>query len=76
MAIINGAINSFVLASAQELKKNIRINAVSSRLVEDSFQRYGDLFPDYNLALMSKVVNAYRLSIEGAVNGKILKLYS
>ncbi|MBO9701834.1 MAG: short chain dehydrogenase [Sporocytophaga sp.] len=76
VATINGAINSFVLGSAQELKNDLRINAVSPGLVKDSFERYGDLFPGYNLAPMKKVVNAYILSIEGAVNGKILKVYS
>lgn len=76
VATINGAINSFVLGSAQELKNGIRINVVSPGLVEDSFERYGNLFPGYNLAPMTKVVNAYILSIEGAVNGKILKVYS
>jgi len=76
VATINGAINSFVLASAQELKNDLRINAVSPGLVEDSFERYGNLFPGFNLAPMRKVVNAYILSIEGAVNGEILKVYS
>ena len=76
VATINGAINSFVLASAQELKNDMRINAVSPGLVEDSFERYGELFPGYNLAPMKKVVNAYMLSVEGAVNGSILKVYS
>lgn len=76
VATINGAINSFVLASSQELKNDIRINAVSPGLVEDSFERYGHLFPGYNLVPMKKVMNAYILSIEGAINGKILKVYS
>ncbi|MBB6369432.1 short chain dehydrogenase [Chryseobacterium shigense] len=76
VAMINGAVNSFVLASAQELKNGLRINAVSPGLVEDSFERYKGLFPGYNLAPMSKIVNAYILSILGAVNGKVLKVYS
>lgn len=76
VAMINGAINSFVLASAQELKNDLRINAVSPGLVEDSRKRYGDLFPGFNYAPMNKVVNAYVLSVEGAVNGEILKVYS
>lgn len=76
VAVINGAVNSFVLGSSLELKNGIRINAVSPGLVEDSFERYGALFPGYNLAPMKKVVNAYILSTEGAVNGKILKVYS
>jgi NAD(P)-dependent dehydrogenase (short-subunit alcohol dehydrogenase family) len=74
--MLNGAVNSFVLAAAQELKKDQRINVVSPGLVEDSKERYGAMFPGYNLAPMEKVVNAYILSVEGAVNGKILKVYS
>lgn len=73
--MINGAVNSFVLGAAQELKKDRRINAVSPGLVEDSRERYGAFFPGYNLAPMGKVANAYVLSVEGAVNGKVLKVY-
>jgi len=76
VAMINGAVNSFVLAAAQELKNDIRINVVSPGLVEDSKERYGELFPGFNYAPMDKVTNAYVLSIEGAVNGEILKVYS
>lgn len=76
VAMINGAINSFVLAASQELKNDQRINAISPGLVEDSHERYGAFFPGYNLVPMEKLVNAYVLSVEGAVNGKILKVYS
>jgi NAD(P)-dependent dehydrogenase (short-subunit alcohol dehydrogenase family) len=76
VAMINGAINSFVLAAAQELKDDMRINVVSPGLVEDSREHYEHLFPGYNLVPMKKVVNAYILSVEGAVNGEILKAYS
>jgi NAD(P)-dependent dehydrogenase (short-subunit alcohol dehydrogenase family) len=76
VAMINGAINSFVLAAAQELKQDKRINAVSPGLVEDSKERYGAFFPGYNLVPMDKLTNAYILSVLGAVNGNILKVYS
>lgn len=76
VAMINGAVNSFVLAAAQELKQDKRINAVSPGLVEDSWERYGAFFPGYNLVPMKKLVNAYLLSVEGAVNGKILKAWA
>lgn len=76
VAMINGAVNSFVLGAAQEMTRERRINAVSPGLVEDSKERYGAFFPGYNLAPMEKVVNAYILSTEGAVNGKILKVCS
>ncbi len=75
VAMINGAVNSFVLGAAQELKQDRRVNAVSPGLVEDSRERYGAFFPGYNLVPMGKVVNAYVLSVEGAVNGKVLKVY-
>lgn len=76
VAMINGAINSWVLGAAQELKQDRRINAVSPGLVEDSFERYGSFFPGYDVVPMSKVVNAYVLSVEGAITGKILKVYA
>jgi dTDP-4-dehydrorhamnose reductase len=75
VAMINGAINSFVLGAAQELKQDKRINAVSPGLVEDSMERYGTLFPGYDPVPMSRVVNAYVRSIEGALNGEIIKVY-
>ncbi|SJZ39580.1 NAD(P)-dependent dehydrogenase, short-chain alcohol dehydrogenase family [Chitinophaga eiseniae] len=75
VAMINGAVNSFVLGASQELKRDQRINAVSPGLVEDSGVRYGALFPGYNLVPMHKVANAYLLSVEGAVNGRIIKVY-
>jgi NAD(P)-dependent dehydrogenase (short-subunit alcohol dehydrogenase family) len=76
VAMINGAINSWVLGAAQELKQDKRINAVSPGLVEDSYERYGAFFPGYDLVPMGKVVNAYILSVEGAITGKILKAYA
>lgn len=76
VAMINGAVNSFVLGAAQELIGQRRINAISPGLVEDSRARYATFFPGYNLVPMEKLVNAYILSTEGAVNGKILKVYS
>lgn len=76
VAMINGALNSFVLAAAQELTQDKRINAISPGLVEDSKARYGAFFPGYNLVPMQKLVNAYILSVEGAINGQILKVYS
>ncbi|MCD9015053.1 short chain dehydrogenase [Parachryseolinea silvisoli] len=76
VAMINGAVNSFVLGAAQEMTEERRVNVVSPGLVEDSRERYGAFFPGYNLVPMDKLVNAYVLSVEGAVNGRILKVYS
>lgn len=75
VAMINGAINSFVLSAAQELKQDKRINAVSPGLVEDSLERYGALFPGSDAVPMTRVVNGYLRSIFGALNGEIIKVY-
>jgi NAD(P)-dependent dehydrogenase (short-subunit alcohol dehydrogenase family) len=75
VAMINGAVNSFVLGAAQELKQDKRINAVSPGLVEDSMERYGALFPGYDPVPMTRVVNAYLRSVLGALNGEIIKVY-
>jgi len=75
VAMINGAINSFVLGAAQELKQDKRINVVSPGLVEDSMERYGAMFPGYDPVPMARVVNGYLRSILGAGNGKVIKVY-
>jgi NAD(P)-dependent dehydrogenase (short-subunit alcohol dehydrogenase family) len=75
VAMINGAVNSFVLGAAQELKQDKRINAVSPGLVEDSMERYGAFFPGYDPVPMTRVVNAYLRSILGALNGEIIKVH-
>jgi NAD(P)-dependent dehydrogenase (short-subunit alcohol dehydrogenase family) len=75
-APIDGALNSFVHSSSLELKRDVRINAVSPGVVEDSFEEYGSDFPCFNPVPMMKVVNAYLKSSEGVANGKIIKVYS
>ncbi len=74
-AMVNGAIHSFVKAACLELKNNLRINAVSSGLVEDAVAHYGDYFPGHNPIPMKKVVNGFVKSIEGAATGQIIRIY-
>ena len=74
-AMVNGAIHSFVKAAAIELKNGIRINAVSSGLVEDAVEKYKDYFPGHNPIPMKKVVNGYVKSVLGKETGKIIKMY-
>lgn len=74
-AMVNGAIHSFVKAACLELGDGIRINAVSSGLVEDAVDRYQDYFPGHNPIPMTKVVNAFVRSVEGAGTGEIIRIY-
>ena len=73
-AMVNGGIHSFVKAAALELE-GMRINVVSSGLVEDAVDKYLDYFPGHNPVPMNKVVNAYVRSVEGKGNGEIIRLY-
>ena len=74
-AMVNGGIHSFVKAVALELENGIRINVVSSGLVEDSVKKYSDYFPGHNPIPMHKVINGYVRSVEGKDNGRVFRIY-
>ena len=74
-AMVNGAIHSFVKAAALELTNRIRINVVSSGLVEDAIEKYEAYFPGHNPIPMNKVINGYVKSVEGKGTAEIIKMY-
>ena len=74
-AMVNGGIHSFVKAAALELRDGIRINAVSSGLVEDAVEKYEAYFPGHNPIPMYKVINGYVRSVEGKGTGEIIRMY-
>ena len=73
-AMVNGAIQSFVKAVALELENGIRVNVVSADLVEDAFEKYKDYFPGNTPVPMRKVVDGYVKSVEGRINGEIIRI--
>lgn len=73
-AMVNGAIQSFVKAVALELENGIRINVVSADLVEDAYEKYKDYFPGNTPVPMRKVVDGYVKSVEGKINGEIIRI--
>ncbi len=73
-AMVNGAIHSFVKAVALELPTGIRINAVCSDLVEDSYEKYKVFFPGNTPVPMNKIVDGYVKCIEGKINGRIIRI--
>ena len=74
-AMVNGAIHSFVKAVSLELKNGIRINVVSSGLVEDAVEKYEAYFPGHNPIPMNKVINGYVKSVEGKGTGEMIRMY-
>ncbi len=74
-AMVNGGIHSFVKAAALELRDGLRINVVSSGLVEDAVEKYAPYFPGHNPIPMRKVINGYVKSVEGRGTGEIIRMY-
>ena len=74
-AMVNGGIHSFVKAVSLELQNGIRINVVSSGLVEDAVEKYETYFPGHNPIPMKKVINGYVKSVEGKGTGEIIRMY-
>jgi len=74
-AMVNGAIHSFVPAVILELRSDIRVNVVSLGVVEDAYEKYKGYFPGHNPIPTKKVVNAYVRSVEGRMNGEIIRVY-
>lgn len=74
-AMVNNAIHGFVKAVSLEIKNDIRINAVSPGLVEDSKDKFGDYFPGHTPVSMDRMVSGYVKSVEGKVRGEIIRIY-
>jgi NAD(P)-dependent dehydrogenase (short-subunit alcohol dehydrogenase family) len=74
LSSVNSAVNGFVLSAAMELENSVRINVVSPGVVEDSPQLF-PFFPGHTPVSMKQVVRGYIKSVEGAVNGQIIKAH-
>lgn len=71
-ATANGAIGGFIVGSAIEMPRAIRINAVSPGLLDVSEKRYGSYFPGHERVAADRVGLAYVKSVEGPGTGQII----
>lgn len=74
LAAVNAAVNGFVKAAAPELENDVRINAVSPGVVEDSPELF-DAFPGHIPVAMDRVVQAFRKSVLGHLSGEVIKVW-
>lgn len=74
-AMVNGGVHSFVKAASLEMRKQIRVNVVSSGVVEDAYEKYESYFPGHPAIAMDKMLLGYRKSVDGRLNGEIIKIY-
>ena len=73
-SMVNGALHGFVTGAAIELSRGIRINVVSPGVVEDAEELF-PFFPGHNPVSMERVVSGYVKSVEGKINGEIIRIY-
>jgi NAD(P)-dependent dehydrogenase (short-subunit alcohol dehydrogenase family) len=74
LSMVNSAVHGFVIGASIELKKNIRINAVSPELVKDSAAQLGEYFPGHVPVPMARVVQGYLRSVEGFGTGQVIEV--
>ncbi|MFT6025721.1 MAG: NAD(P)-dependent dehydrogenase (short-subunit alcohol dehydrogenase family) [Ascidiaceihabitans sp.] len=71
-ATANGAIDGFVVGTAIEMPRGIRINVVSPGLLDISVDRYGEWFPGHEPVSSERVGLAYAKSVEGPGTGQVI----
>ena len=74
-AMVNGAIHSFAKAAVLELENGIRLNVVSTGVVENAYKKYQSYFPGHTPISMEKMMRGYIRSVEGKGNGQIIRIY-
>ena len=74
LSTVNSALHGFVRGASIELKRDVRLNAVSPGLVEDSASQLGAFFPGHTPVAMQRVVSGYVKSVEGAVTGQVIEV--
>lgn len=74
-AMVNGAIHSFAKAAVLELENGIRLNVVSTGVVENAYDKYQSYFPGHTPISMKKMMRGYVRSVEGKGNGQIIRIY-
>ena len=72
-ALVNGAVESFVISAAPELPRGIRINAVSPNVLANS-PHFHDAFAGMVPVTDEQVAAAFVRSVEGNVTGRVLSV--
>ena len=73
VSMVNAGVEGFVHGASIELPRGIRINAVSPNVVEESLPKFGQFFRGHVPVPAVRVALAYSKSVEGKLNGKIIR---
>jgi NAD(P)-dependent dehydrogenase (short-subunit alcohol dehydrogenase family) len=69
-SMVNGALQSFVMAAAIEMPRGIRINVVSPGVFEESMGKYGPFFRGFDPVPVARAARAFSRSVEGLQTGQ------
>ena len=73
-SMVNGALESFVMAAAIEMPRGIRINAVSPTVFAESMGAYGPFFRGFDPVPVARAARAFSRSVEGRQTGQVYKV--
>jgi NAD(P)-dependent dehydrogenase (short-subunit alcohol dehydrogenase family) len=74
-ALVNSAIEGFVLGASVDMPRGIRINAVSPGIVTETKDLYAPLFDGFEPVSAQRVAVAYVRSVEGAQTGQVYRVF-
>tara|TARA_R110002012_G_scaffold246480_1_gene422037 strand:+ start:633 stop:1232 length:600 start_codon:yes stop_codon:yes gene_type:complete len=74
-SMVNGAIESFVRASAIEMKPGLRINAVSPGVIREAMEGYGPFFRGHDPVPAARAALGYAKSVEGLQTGQVFEIF-
>lgn len=73
-SMVNGALESFVIAAAIEMPKRQRINCISPTVISESMDKYAPYFRGYEPVSATRVALAYSKSVEGLQTGQVYRI--
>ena len=73
-SMVNGAIESFVMAAAIEMPRGLRINAVSPTVFAESMGAYGPFFRGFDPVPVARAARAFSRSVEGRQTGQVYQV--
>ena len=73
-SMVNGALESFVVAAAIEMSRGLRINLVSPGVLLESMETFGPYFRGHEPVPAARVALAYAKSAEGALTGRVIEV--
>jgi len=74
-ALVNAAIEGFVLGASVDMPRGIRINAVSPGIVTETKDQYAPLFDGFEPVSARRVAVGYVRSVEGAQTGQVYRVF-